>query len=99
MTNAQTKRLIAADVFAAIPTLLWAYLFRVMSAHYATLPSFGYAGTWDIWVYLPLLITFGLLTAAVIFNFVFPRASALTLIAGAALIGLLPYGMMIGGGV
>ena len=91
--------MIAADVFAAFPTLLWASLFRMMATHYAALPSFGYSGTWDFWVYFPLLVTLSLLLAAVVFNFVVRRADALTLVAGAAMLALLPYGMMIGGGV
>lgn len=99
MSGAWTKRLIAADVFAALPALLWACLFRIMATHYATLPSFGYSGTWDFWVYFPLFTTLGLLLAAIVFNFVVRRADALTLVAGAAMLALLPYGMMIGGGV
>lgn len=99
MKGKWTKRLIAADVFAALPTVLWASLFRMMTNHYAALPSFGYSGTWDFWVYVPLLVTLGLLLAAVVFNFLVRRADALTLVSGAALFALLPYGMMIGGGV
>jgi len=99
MKRKWTKQLIAADVFAVLPMLLWAYLFLTMATHYASLPSFGYPGTWDFWVYFPLFVTLGLLVAAVVFNFVVRRADALTLIAGAAMVALLPYGMMIGGGV
>lgn len=99
MKRVWTKRLIAADVFAAFQTVLWASLFRMMATHYAALPSFGYSGTWDFWVYFPLVMTLSLLLAAVVFNFVVRRADALTLVTGAALLVLLPYGMMIGGGV
>lgn len=99
MKRKWTKRLIAADVFAALPTLLWASLFRMMVAHYAALPSFGYSSSWNVGVYIPLSMTLCLLFAAVVFNFFVRRADALTLIAGAAMLALIPYGVMIGGGV
>ena len=99
MKDKWTKRLIAADVFAALPTVLWAYLFQMMATYYAALPSFGYSGTWAFWVYFPLVVTLGLLLAAVVFNFVVRRADVLALVSGAALFALLPYGMIIGGGV
>ena len=99
MEGKWTNRLIVADVFAALPTVLWAYLFQMMATHYAALASLGYSGTWDFWVYCPLGVTLGLLLAAAVFNFIVRRADALALVSGAALFALLPYSMMIGGGV
>ena len=93
------KKLIAADAFVALPTAIWLYLFIVMSAHCAALPAYGHSGAWDFWVYFPLGMVLGLIAAIVAFNFIKPRPGVLAVIAGAALLSILPYGMMISGGV
>jgi hypothetical protein len=67
------KALVAADAFAALPTLVWLYLFEAEADHYASLPNYGYSGAWDGAVYFPLAMSLGLLAILAIFNFV--RAS------------------------
>ena len=93
------KALIAADVFAALPTVIWMLVFRGMSAHYASMPAYGYSGAWDFWVYFPLGMVLGLLAAFVTFNFIKRSPGALAWIGGAAMLPVLPFGMMVGGGV
>jgi len=94
-----TRALVAADLFAALPTLIWLCLFKAASDHYGALPAYGYSGAWDFWVYFPLVLSLGLLIAMSIFTFIVRRPGVLALIAGVALLPILPYVAMIGGGV
>ena len=92
-------KLIAADVFAALPTFVWLYIFAAEVDHYASMPKHGYSGVWDGAVYFPLAMSLGLLMAIAVFNFATRKPAMIALIAGAALLPILPFGMMISGGV
>lgn len=93
------KALIAPNVFAALPSLIWFYLFIEQADRYAKLPAYGYSGTWDLEVYFSLAMLLILLISMVIFTFVIHRQTVIVAIASVALFLLLPYGFMMGGGI
>jgi hypothetical protein len=91
--------LIAADVFAALPTLIWLYIFKAQADHYSALRHYGYSGEWDGAVYFPLAMLVALLIALAAFNFITRQPGMIALVVGAAMLPIFPYGMMMGGGV
>ena len=93
------KVAVLANAFAALPTFIWTYLFLTMANHYAPLPAYGYSGAWDFWVYFPMAMALALLIAIVVLNRCVRKPGILVLIAGVGLLPILPYGMMISGGV
>lgn len=93
------KALVAADTFATFTAFLWLYLFRMVAAHYDAQPAYGRSGAWDFWVYLPLGLGLSVLIAIGFFTFVKRRPKTVALVGTAALFLMLPYGMMLSGGV
>ncbi len=98
-SEAERRRHGYANLFVALPILLWAYLFIDAVRHYRHVATFGYSGEWDIWVYLPAGIAIGLILCAVFLTFVVRSGVVIFCLAMAALLGVLPYLIMTRGGV
>ena len=89
-----------ANLVTGVSVFNWFGLFVRAANHYAEIAALGYSGTWDVWVWLPLGIALASLLAALTVNLLF-RAAVVLLIPFSllALMGVLPYLVMTGGGV
>jgi ABC-type branched-subunit amino acid transport system permease subunit len=91
-----------ANVLTPLLAIIWGSLFYAVASHYSTIAKLGYpdmTGAWDFWVYLPLGMALALVLGILVFNFVLRSAAALVALSSVALLALLPYVVMMGGGV
>ncbi len=93
------KGTIAANAFAVVPLVIWSTLFRFETAHFAALPAYGYPDRWDFSVYVPLAMVICLLGVIVTFSIVRRGPAIIFMVAAFALLAVLPFGAMVGGGV
>lgn len=100
--KAGNKLVGCANLAAGLSVIIWALLFFRAASHYSYVATFGYpdaTGTWDFWVYLPMGMALGLLLSALLFNFLLRSAESLVVLSALALLGVVPYLIMTGGGV